>query len=112
MSQIDLLEEFAIIAGDIQILHFAVQDQDGFDINLEYMTAKLKFSLCGQPQYTVLEKTGTKYDVNNVKFTLESQETLYLRGKYMFQLILTDSRDGTTYIPSQGVINIFPQVGV
>lgn len=112
MSQIDLLEEFAMIAGDIQTLHFSVQDQDGFDIDLEYMTAELKFSLCGQPQYTVLEKTGTKYDVSKVKFTLESQETIYMRGKYMFQLILTDSRDGSVYIPSQGVVNIFPQVGV
>lgn len=112
MSQIDLLEEFAMIAGDIQTLHFSIQDQDGFDIDLQYMTVELKLSLCGQPQYAVLVKNGTKYDGNNVKFTLESQDTIYLRGKYMFQMILTDSRDSSTYIPSQGVINIFPQVGV
>lgn len=112
IQKLETIEEFEVIAGDAQDLHFSVCDQFNSAISLSNMTATFKLCLYGLTEQVVLQKTGQVYDNNKVKFMLLSSDTINYRGKYTYQVILTDRKDNRVYIPAQGIINFYPQIGV
>ena len=112
-AKLNSLEEFSFIAGSTYTLEFEVYDED--DAPTDLGGATITWTLCpyGQPDYTILQKTGAIDVGNPSKFTveLESADTLTFSGKYIHQPVIM-AFGGEVYRPAQGVILILPRIPV
>ena len=107
-SSINSLEEIPLIAGNQIELTFPCYQEDGFTpLTITGYTAKLAISLFGQPETTILTKTGT-VGTTSFTVTLINTDTATLSGKYIYQPILTSG--ALEYRPSQGCLLIQSQI--
>lgn len=112
-SNINTLDEFSFIAGSTFYLDFQIYDENGQLINTTGKTMEWRMSPYGQKDYNVLTKTQTSGITNlpdgfTKRVTLNSSDTLSLGGKYIHQIIISETISGNTltYKPAQGVITI------
>lgn len=111
-AKLNSLKEFSLIAGTEYTLEFNVFEADGVT-PLDLGGATVKWALCpyGQPDYTILELTGTITDTNTFQFVLSSASTRTFSGKYIHQPIVY-SFLGSEYRPAQGVILFLDSIPV
>lgn len=82
--------------ANFSIIHYA---------NRDYETPILAVSSTdSQPQ--VIIQNGKEGVLNRVLVSLRPSDTLYLSGKYIYQLTLTNSSGEVADIPSQGILYI------
>ena len=107
---INSLEEFPMIAGNSYTLTFNVFEEDGVNpVDLGGATCSWALSPYGQPEYNILQKTGTITGTNVFKISLLTSDTQSLSGKYIQQPIVV-SFLGETYRPAQGLISVISQI--
>lgn len=110
-AKLNSLEEFSFIAGNTYTLEFEVYDED--DAPSDLGGATIVWTLCpyGQPDYTILQKSGAIDVSMPSKFTVEldSADTDALSGKFIQQPVIT-AFGGQEYRPAQGVVLILPRI--
>ena len=111
-AKLNSLKEFSLIAGTEYTLEFNVFEDDGIT-PLDLGGATVKWVLCpyGQPDYTVLEITGTITDTSTFQVVLPSASTRTFSGKYIQQPVIY-SFLGSEYRPSQGVVSFLDSITV
>ena len=104
------LQEISFIAGSSKVLTFACFEEDTTD-PLDISNGTAVWVLCPYGEYDsrVIEKVGNIISTNSFTVQLNSTDTLYLSGKYMQQVILTDSYGNVTR-PAQGEVIILPAI--
>ena len=105
------LEKISFISGTTTELNFEIEDEFGNQVPLSNAMS-LKWALCpyGQPEYSVLEKTGTPITGTNIFYvTLNRNDTYPLGGMYIQQAEFTDATDGHTAV-FQGIVNIIKAI--
>lgn len=102
------LEEVRMIAGDEQTFVYNVYNEEWDQLSLLYSTCSVLIFKYGNPNYLFAELSGSVVisgSVNN-QFSVTFSGS-GLSGIYQQQVKIVDSR-GTTHIPAQGKIVIFP----
>lgn len=99
------LEKFVIRGGSKTILSFDFVDEDMLPLDITTSTVVWTLSEFGQPDYTILTKTGVLSGGHSCIITLPSIDTKYLEGKFIQQITLIDYM-GDEYIPAQGILKI------
>ena len=107
---INSLEEISFIAGSDQVLTFNCLAENGLD-PLNIGGGPVYWRLCpfGSPTIETLNIAGNITDTDTFTVTLTTADTLSLSGKYIQQIIITDSA-GDTFRPSQGTVVIAPAI--
>ncbi len=104
------LDEVSFIAGSRQVLEFNIIEQDGSPAALSTMRSiTWKLSYLGDKDNCVLMKNGVVSDIGCFSVTLETEDTINLRGKFVHQPILEDS-SGHIYRPAEGLIHIVESI--
>lgn len=107
-ASINSLDEIPLIAGNQMTLTFPCYQEDGVTpLTITGYTAKVAISKFGQPETTILTKTGT-VGTTSFTITLLNTDTASLFGKYIYQPILTSG--AIEYRPSQGCFLIQSQI--
>lgn len=101
------LTEISFIAGSNQELAFNVYDSGSVAVNLSGGTVTWRLSQYGPVSTALVSKSGllSGSPTNQFKVLLLPADTATLGGKYIQQYTLVDS-SGSTFIPSQGLVNI------
>lgn len=104
---INSLEDISFIGGTNYTITFDIFDDAGLPIDSVLYGLTWKLFYYGQPDYTVLLKSGVYAGSPNNRFTvtLNSADTEQLFGKFMHQAIITDTNN-EKFIPAQGTILI------
>ena len=102
------LQETFFDAGNQELLTFSLYNEDGVTpLNTTSSSASWKLCQYGEFQTVILTKTATIFGSTQLTVQLDPVDTLFLSGKYIQQIIVTDN-DGNTFIPGQGIIIISP----
>lgn len=102
------LDELSFIGGSFQELTFNIYDDSGNAVNLSGATLSWTLSYYSDPATVPVTKTPVSGSSTNQKrVNLAGADTLALSGKFIQQFRIIDS-SGSSFIPSQGVVNIFP----
>ena len=106
---ITYLADETFIGGTHKTLDFVLYDE--YESPLAVAGGTLVWLLCpyGEFNQPVLQKSGVISDTYMFTVTLTSSDTLALSGKYIQQVVVTDSL-GDTYRPAQGNIIISPAI--
>lgn len=107
---VNTLEEISFIAGSEYVLEFNVYDEFGSPIDISSSTVTWRMSYYGQPDYAVLDKSGSITDTSKFEVVLLTSDTEDISGKFVHQPIIEDF-DGSQFRPAQGVITIIPKIG-
>lgn len=108
-SQINSLAEFSFIGGTEFVLTFNLYDDEGAPIDISAGVVSWTMSPLSQPQNPVLTKSGVITDTNTFTVTIDSTDTLTLKGKFIHQPIFVDFA-GAEFRPNQGIITIIPRI--
>lgn len=109
-AQINSLEEFSFIAGSSYTVYFTVYQDDGVTpMDLGGATVYWVLSPYGQPDYTSLQILGIITGTNTFNFTVTTDMTKELSGKYIHQPLII-SFGGDEYRPAQGLLTIIPRI--
>jgi hypothetical protein len=105
------LPEIQFIAGTKQQYTFTIYDSGSTAQNLNASTQSWQLAYYGMGGSSILTKTGAYSGSPNNEFiiTLDPADTLYLSGKFIQQIVLTNLA-GSTFRPSQGIITIIPAI--
>lgn len=111
---IDILEDLTLIGGTDKILTFTVYDETSNLLDLN--GGSVTWLLCpyGSFSVNILTIAGVldpTPPVNSFTVTIPAVDTLTLNGKYIQQVVVTDS-NGDTFVPAQGNILIYPAISV
>jgi len=106
---ITYLADETFIGGTHKTLDFLLYNE--YESPLAVAGGTLTWLLCpyGEFNQAVLQKSGVISDTYMFTVTLASSDTLTLAGKYIQQVIVTDS-SGDTYRAGQGNIIILPAI--
>lgn len=109
-SNINSLEEFSFIAGSKYTVDFTAYQSDGFTpMDLGGATVYWVLAPYGQPDYTVVQITGTVTGTNTFEFEIPSATSATLSGKYIHQPVII-SFGGSEYRIAQGILLVIPQI--
>lgn len=102
------LDEIQMISGDEQLLTYNVYNQLGAPLSLDGSTCNVLIFKYGDPDYLVANLSGSVVISGSVvnQFTAVFSGS-GLSGVYQQQVKILDAH-GSTHIPSQGKIIIFP----
>lgn len=108
-SNINSLPEFSFIAGNQYEIDFTVFEANGITpMDIGGATVYWVLAPYGQPEYKVVQITGTVTGTNTFKFIIPSATSSVLSGKYIHQPIIV-SFGGLEYRPAQGILLVIPQ---
>ncbi len=109
-SNINQLEEFSFIAGNLYTINFTVYESNGVTpMDLGGATVYWVLSPYGQPDYRIAKITASITGTNTFTVIIPSATSESLSGKYIHQPIIF-SFGGKEYRPCQGVLLVLPQV--
>jgi len=109
-STLNALGEFSFIAGSQYTVDFTVYESDGITpMDLGGATVYWVLAPYGQPDYTIVQITGTVTGTNTFEFDVPSTATENLSGKYIHQPVIV-SFGGKVYRPCQGIALILPKI--
>lgn len=104
------LDEVSFIAGSREFLDFEICDKDNKPVELVTMQSIVwQLAYLGDKDNPVLTKDGVVFDVNHFRVSLDANDTVNLRGKFIHQPILTDAL-GNVYKPAEGLLNIVESI--
>lgn len=108
-SEINSLDEIIFIAGTSYTLVFNVYAEDGITpVDLGGATIKWVLSPYGQPDYKILQLSGTITALNTFEVAITSASTDSLSGKFIHQPVII-SFSGSKYRPAQGLLTLIPR---
>ena len=102
------LENLSFIAGDYITIEFTVYDGVSDVLaDITAFTVSCVIAELGQPSEIVLEKQGVKSGDGIYRIELNSNETIGLIGKYVYQplIVVNETKE---YRPAQGILTIVP----
>lgn len=104
------LPEISFIGGTDKTFTFTPYQSDGTTY-ISVIGATISWQLCPYGEYniTLLEKTGTVIDSHTFTVVIDAADTLYLSGKYVQQILVTDFT-GKLFKPAQGIVIILPAI--
>lgn len=107
------LEDDEFIGGTSYTIEFTVTDIAGVPVDLSASTCSWTMGYFGNPEETVLSKTGVISGVDNEIFTitLESSDTSNIYGKFIQQPVIIDF-SGREFRLGQGILTIIPNIPV
>ena len=106
----DIIPDFSFIGGNDYTLEFVVTESNGITPkDISGSTVKWVLAPYGQPDYTVVQITGTITDTNKFEVEISSAQSKTLSGNYIHQPIII-ALSGTEYRPAQGIIVIKPAI--
>lgn len=109
-ATLNSLQEFSFIAGSSYTLDFTVYESDGINpMDLGGATIYWVLAPYGQPDYTILQITGSITGVNTFEVEITSALSENLSGKYIQQPIIV-AFSGTEYRIAQGIVLILPKI--
>jgi len=103
------LEQITMIAGDELKLEYKLYDNKQKEIDLNGATCLLSVFKYGDPSYVIFSIEGTvdNVELNKFEVIVSGSYTQNLSGVYQQQVKIIDGT-GSSHIPSQGKIIIFP----
>lgn len=104
-QSLNTLEETYFIAGTEYTFQFTLYDSLQELLDITSCSCTWKMSWIGQPNISILTKSGSPIDTNSYQIKLDVADTLGLEGKFIQQPIIEDV-DGFIYRPAQGLITI------
>jgi|FLOH01.1.fsa_nt_gi hypothetical protein len=109
-ERLNNLEDIEFIAGTEYELNYTVTDEDGAIIDITGATVEYRVAFLGQPENSVINKTGTIVSAAAGTWTtkLLTADTEGLSGVFVGQPRVTDS-SGSLFIAGQGNLIILPQ---
>ena len=104
------MEELLLRAGSDKILTFVCYQENGIDL-LTVAGGSAEWRLCPYGEFDVntLTIAGSFTDANTFTVTITAALTALLSGKFTQQVIITDF-SGSTFVPGQGIVFIFPKI--
>ena len=109
-ATLNSLGEFSFIAGSQFEIDFTAYQSDGVNpMDLGGATVYWVLAPYGQPDYTVVQITGTVTGTNTFSFTIPFATSSTLSGKYIHQPIIV-SFGGLEYRPAQGILTVIPTI--
>ena len=107
------LPDLVFIGGTDKVLTFACFESNGLN-PLNITGGSIAWYLCPFGQFTIntLTKTGSINSpgtLGTFTVTLDTADTIVLRGKFIQQVIITDYI-GNTFRPGQGIVLIQPAI--
>jgi hypothetical protein len=109
-TEINSLEEFSLIAGNSYTIDFIAYQSDGVNpMDLGGASVYWILSPYGQPDYNIVQITGTVTGLNTFEFNFTSTLSSPLSGKYVHQPVIV-SFSGKEYRPAQGICLIIPRI--
>jgi hypothetical protein len=112
---LNYLPEIAFIAGTDKVLTFSCFNESGMPLNIGGGLVHWKLCPYGSFSIETLDLFSPSDGVSitgasTFAVTISASDTLFLSGKYIQQIIITDSTN-KTFRPAQGTLIIQPAIG-